>query len=47
MNAPVIVDPRHDAYAIAIDQIDIGNPHLYQDDTWRPCSTSRSRNGAS
>ncbi|MFL5282643.1 MAG: cytochrome P450 [Rhodopila sp.] len=36
MNAPVTVDPRHDAYAIAIDQIDIGNPHLYQDDTWRP-----------
>ncbi|PPQ37198.1 cytochrome P450 [Rhodopila globiformis] len=36
MNAPVHVDARHDAYATAIDQIDVSNPHLYQDDTWRP-----------
>ena len=36
MNAPVHVDARHDAYSIAIDQIDVSNPHLYQDDTWRP-----------
>jgi cytochrome P450 len=36
MNAPVTVDARHDAYATALDQIDVSNPHLYQDDTWRP-----------
>jgi cytochrome P450 len=36
MNAPVHVDPRHDAYSIPIDKIDVSNPHLYQDDTWRP-----------
>jgi cytochrome P450 len=36
MNAPVTVDARHDAYSVPIDQIDVSNPHLYQDDTWRP-----------
>jgi cytochrome P450 len=36
MNAPVHVDPRHDACSIPIDKIDVSNPHLYQDDTWRP-----------
>jgi cytochrome P450 len=36
MNAPVQVDPREDAYATPIERIDVSNPHLYQDDTWRP-----------
>ena len=36
MNAPVGSDPREDAYATPIDRIDVSNPHLYQDDTWRP-----------
>ena len=36
MNAPVTVDPREDAYATPIEQIDVSNPHFYQDDTWRP-----------
>jgi cytochrome P450 len=36
MDAPVAIDPRHDAYATPIDQLDVSDPHLYQDDTWRP-----------
>jgi cytochrome P450 len=36
MNAPVPIDPREDAYGTPIEQIDVSNPHLYQDDTWRP-----------
>src|ERR1700728_4057401 len=36
MNAPVATDPREDAYATPLDRIDVSNPHLYQDDTWRP-----------
>jgi cytochrome P450 len=36
MNAPVGFDPREDAYATPIERIDVSNPHLYQDDTWRP-----------
>ena len=36
MNAPVHADPRQDAYAMPIENIDVSNPHLYQDDTWRP-----------
>ena len=36
MNAPVGFDPHEDAYATPIDRIDVSNPHLYQDDTWRP-----------
>jgi cytochrome P450 len=36
MDAPVATDPRDDAYAIPLDRIDVSNPHLYQDDTWRP-----------
>jgi cytochrome P450 len=36
MNAPVHTDPRGDAYSTPIEQIDVSNPHLYQDDTWRP-----------
>ncbi|WP_158926028.1 cytochrome P450 [Acidisphaera sp. S103] len=36
MDAPVGFDPREDAYATPIDRIDVSNPHLYQDDTWRP-----------
>ncbi|WP_428538475.1 cytochrome P450 [Rhodopila sp.] len=36
MNAPVQADPRQDAYAMPIENIDVSNPHLYQDDTWRP-----------
>jgi cytochrome P450 len=36
MNAPVGFDPREDAYATPIGQIDVSNPYLYQDDTWRP-----------
>src|SRR5580698_5106533 len=36
MDAPVGFDPREDAYATPIERIDVSNPHLYQDDTWRP-----------
>jgi cytochrome P450 len=36
MNAPVHSDSREDAYAMPIERIDVSNPHLYQDDTWRP-----------
>ena len=36
MNAPVQFDPREDAYGTPIERIDVSNPHLYQDDTWRP-----------
>src|SRR6195952_2051190 len=36
MNAPVGFDPREDAYSTPIEGIDVSNPHLYQDDTWRP-----------
>jgi len=36
MNAPVATDSRDDAYATPLDRIDVSNPHLYQDDTWRP-----------
>ena len=40
MNAPVHVDPQEDAqedaWSIPLESIDVSNPHLYQDDTWRP-----------
>jgi cytochrome P450 len=36
MNAPVPFDSREDAWSIPLDRIDVSNPHLYQDDTWRP-----------
>jgi len=36
MNAPVQLDSREDAWSIPLDRIDVSNPHLYQDDTWRP-----------
>ncbi len=36
MNAPVHADSREDAWSTPIDRIDVSNPHLYQDDTWRP-----------
>jgi cytochrome P450 len=36
MDAPVATDPREDAYAMPLDRIDVSNPHLYRDDTWRP-----------
>jgi cytochrome P450 len=36
MNAPVDSDPREDAWSTPINRIDVSNPHLYQDDTWRP-----------
>ena len=36
MNAPVSIDPREDAYAIPLDQIDVSQPRLYQDDIWYP-----------
>ena len=36
MNAPVGFDPRADAYQTPIEKIDVSNPHLYQDDHWRP-----------
>jgi cytochrome P450 len=36
MDAPAGFDPREDAYATPIERIDVSNPHLYQDDTWRP-----------
>jgi cytochrome P450 len=36
MNAPVHFDPTSDAYSIALDQIDVSNPKLYQDDIYYP-----------
>jgi cytochrome P450 len=36
MNAPVQADPRADAHSVPLSQIDVSDPHLYQDDTWRP-----------
>jgi cytochrome P450 len=36
MNAPVSVDPREHAYSIALDEIDVSQPRLYQDDVWEP-----------
>src|SRR3984885_131713 len=36
MNAPIHADSRRDAYSTPIERIDVSNPHLYQDDTWRP-----------
>src|ERR1700733_2675692 len=36
MNAPVNVDPREDAYSIALDELDVSQPRLYQDDIWEP-----------
>jgi cytochrome P450 len=36
MNAPVSVDPREHAYSIALDEIDVSQPRLYQDDIWEP-----------
>jgi cytochrome P450 len=36
MNAPVHFDPVADAHALALDQIDVSNPKLYQDDIWQP-----------
>jgi len=44
MNAPVPVqatedvraNAQADAWAIPLEQIDVSNPHLYQDDTWAP-----------
>jgi cytochrome P450 len=36
MNAPVSLDTQEDAWSIPLDRIDVSNPHLYQDDTWRP-----------
>ncbi len=36
MNAPVSVDPREHAYSIALDEIDVSQPRLYQDDIWQP-----------
>ena len=36
MNAPVNVGPTDDAWSMPLDQIDVSNPHLYQDDTWHP-----------
>ncbi len=36
MNVLVNPDPRADAYATPIERIDVSNPHLYQNDSWRP-----------
>jgi cytochrome P450 len=36
MNAPVSLAPQEDAWSVPLDRIDVSNPHLYQDDTWRP-----------
>src|ERR1700722_4166099 len=36
MNAPIHADSRPDAYPTPIGRIDVSNPYLYQDDTWRP-----------
>ena len=36
MNAPVHADPHEHANSVPLDQIDVSNPHLYQQDSWRP-----------
>jgi len=36
MNAPVHFDPASDAHAVALDQIDVSNPKLYQEDIYYP-----------
>ena len=36
MNAPVNLDPSLDAETMALDQIDVSNPKLYQDDIYHP-----------
>lgn len=36
MNAPVSALAHVDPYTLSLDQIDVSNPYLYQDDTWRP-----------
>ena len=36
MNTATHDKPYEDAYAVPIETIDVSNPHLYQDDTWRP-----------
>ena len=33
---PVQADPQADAYSVPLSEFDVSNPHLYQDDTWRP-----------
>ena len=36
MDVPVHVDSHEQAYRTPLDQIDVSNPQLYQQDTWRP-----------
>ena len=36
MNAPVHVDGHSEADSVPLAAIDVSNPHLYQDDAWRP-----------
>ncbi|HUN43885.1 MAG TPA: cytochrome P450 [Acetobacteraceae bacterium] len=36
MNAPIHAERQEDAWSIPLESIDVSNPHLYQDDTWRP-----------
>jgi cytochrome P450 len=44
MNAPVAVaameaaqrEAQREAWSMPLEQIDVSNPHLYQDDTWQP-----------
>ncbi len=36
MNAPVHFDPASDAYAMALDQIDVSDPRLFQQDVYYP-----------
>ncbi len=36
MNAPVHYDPKSDAYAMKLDEIDVSDPKLYQNDVYYP-----------
>ena len=36
MSSPVTAAASDDAWAVPLHQIDVSNPHLYQDDTWQP-----------
>ncbi len=36
MNAPIHAEATEHAWSMPLEAIDVSNPHLYQDDTWRP-----------
>ncbi len=36
MNAPVNFDPRHHAWSLPLDKLDLSDPQLFFDDVWQP-----------